>query len=188
MGSCPVSTSEVAGNKVYNRRRQVRPESPYVYNRSDPACKSSRVRRLHGSSRASKEDSPEYFAITEKTQDPDPFYLAADICQDFVTIYPFKDGNGRMCRLIANAFLIKYAGIVISIGEHDEERKQYLAIAEMVGDGETEEEARGTLAMDDIARTDKKGSQAQSDLGKMDYGDLPQRQQIPEYPHRLPTP
>jgi fido (protein-threonine AMPylation protein) len=76
----------------------------------------------------------------------DPFYLAADICQDFVTIHPFKDGNGRMCRLIANAFLIKYAGIVISIGEHDEERKQYLAIAEMAGDGETEEEARGTLA------------------------------------------
>jgi len=76
----------------------------------------------------------------------DPFYLAADFCQDFVTIYPFKDGNGRMCRLIANAFLIKYAGIVISIGEHDEERKDYLAIAELVGDGETEEEARGTLA------------------------------------------
>jgi len=51
-----------------------------------------------------------------------------------------------MCRLIANAFLIKHAGIVTSIGEHDNDRKNYLAIAELAGDGETEEEARGTLA------------------------------------------
>lgn len=82
----------------------------------------------------------------EMTGEMDPFFLAADICQDFVTIHPFLDGNGRMCRLIANAYLIKYAGIVISIGEYDEDRKEYLKIAAYAGDGETEEAARGTLA------------------------------------------
>ncbi|KAG9228897.1 hypothetical protein BJ875DRAFT_525036 [Amylocarpus encephaloides] len=43
-----------------------------------------------------------------------PFYLAADVCQDLVTIHPSRDGNGRMGRLIANAFLIKDARVVIS--------------------------------------------------------------------------
>jgi prophage maintenance system killer protein len=66
----------------------------------------------------------------EETLDMDPFYLAADICQDFVNIHPFLDGNGRMCRLIANAFLIKYAGIVISIGEDQADRDKYLSIAQ----------------------------------------------------------
>ncbi|KAH7418462.1 fido domain-containing protein [Cadophora sp. MPI-SDFR-AT-0126] len=81
----------------------------------------------------------------DHTKHLDPFYLAADVCQDFVLIHPFRDGNGRMCRLLANAFLIKYAGIVISIGEHDEDRKQYLDIAMMAGEPEREEEALGTL-------------------------------------------
>ena len=76
----------------------------------------------------------------------DPFYLAADACQDFVTIHPVLDGNGRMCRLIMNAFLIKYAGVVAAIGEHDEERKDYLAIAEQAGDNDTEDEAKGKLS------------------------------------------
>lgn len=82
----------------------------------------------------------------EETLEMDPFFLAADACQDFVTIHPFADGNGRMCRLIANAYLIKYAGVVISIGEDEEDRKNYLSMAVMAGDGETEEQARGTVA------------------------------------------
>lgn len=76
----------------------------------------------------------------------DPFYLAAELCQDFVTIHPFEDGNRPMCQLLINAFLMKYAGIVVSIGEHDDDRKEYLAIAEEAGDGETEEAAKGKLA------------------------------------------
>lgn len=74
----------------------------------------------------------------------DPFYLAADACQDFVMIHPFLDGNGRMCRLLLNAYLIRYAGVVMNIGEHDAERSEYMAIVKEAGD-EDEEVARGKL-------------------------------------------
>ena len=58
----------------------------------------------------------------------DPFCLAAWACADFVVIHPFLDGNGRTCRIILNAITMKYAGIVVPIGEHDEERSKYLDI------------------------------------------------------------
>lgn len=71
----------------------------------------------------------------------DPFALAAKYCLLFVQIHPFQDGNGRTCRMILNAILCKYAGIVVPTGEHDEERAEYLGIkqrasAEMEGAGE----------------------------------------------------
>lgn len=47
----------------------------------------------------------------------DPFMLAANVCDRFVNIHPFKDANGRMSRLILNAVLIRYAGVVIPLGE-----------------------------------------------------------------------
>ena len=59
----------------------------------------------------------------------DPFALAAEYCDRFVNIHPFRDGNGRMCRLVLNAILIKYAGIVANVGEHDQSRDEYLDIA-----------------------------------------------------------
>lgn len=65
----------------------------------------------------------------EETKTLDPFYLAAKHCGEFVNIHPFRDGNGRTCRLILNTILLKYAGIVAPIGEHDHERKEYLDIA-----------------------------------------------------------
>lgn len=43
----------------------------------------------------------------------------------FVHIHPFQDAKGRMCRLLLNAILIKYSGIVVSLGEHDQERFDY---------------------------------------------------------------
>jgi Fic family protein len=59
----------------------------------------------------------------------DPFMSAAKYCDRFVNIHPFKDANGRMCRLILNAILIKYAGIVVSLGEKDGDRDEYILIA-----------------------------------------------------------
>ena len=58
-----------------------------------------------------------------------PFAIAK-FCDRFVNIHPFKDANGRMCRLIMNAILIKYAGIVVPLGEKSEERDEYLQIAQ----------------------------------------------------------
>ena len=60
----------------------------------------------------------------------DPFMLAAKYCDRFVNIHPFKDANGRICRLILNAILIKYAGFVVPLGEKSEDRAEYLQIAQ----------------------------------------------------------
>ncbi|OJJ29976.1 hypothetical protein ASPWEDRAFT_55475 [Aspergillus wentii DTO 134E9] len=73
----------------------------------------------------------------------DPFTLAAKYCNDFVMIHPFIDGNGRMCRLILNAILLKYAGVVVSIGEDDQERQEYLDIQRRAGE---QMEGSGELA------------------------------------------
>ena len=60
----------------------------------------------------------------------DPFMLAAKYCDRFVNIHPFKDENGRMCHLVLNAILIKYAGVVVPLGEKSEDREEYLQIAQ----------------------------------------------------------
>ncbi|EME79899.1 uncharacterized protein MYCFIDRAFT_198278 [Pseudocercospora fijiensis CIRAD86] len=68
-------------------------------------------------------------AQAEQKDQLDPFALAAKYCDRFVNIHPFKDGNGRMCRLILNAILLKYAGIIMSLGEKGEGRNEYISIA-----------------------------------------------------------
>lgn len=70
----------------------------------------------------------------EKNKTLDPFTLAAKYCNDFVLIHPFVDGNGRVCRLILNAILLRYAGVLVALGEHDESRKEYLDIQRRAGE------------------------------------------------------
>ncbi|EEU39900.1 uncharacterized protein NECHADRAFT_93055 [Fusarium vanettenii 77-13-4] len=71
----------------------------------------------------------------------DPFSLAAKYSLRFVDIHPFQDGNGRMCRIILNVILRRYLGIVVAIGETDEDVREYIGIKkrasmEMEGHGE----------------------------------------------------
>ncbi|KAM0219005.1 hypothetical protein ACHAPA_003671 [Fusarium lateritium] len=71
----------------------------------------------------------------------DPFSLASKYSLRFVEIHPFQDGNGRMCRMILNAILFRYAGIVVPIGEREEDRVEYMNIKkrasrDMEGHGE----------------------------------------------------
>ncbi|KAH6991152.1 Filamentation induced protein by cAMP/death on curing [Ilyonectria sp. MPI-CAGE-AT-0026] len=71
----------------------------------------------------------------------DPFSIAAKYSLEFVSIHPFQDGNGRVCRMILNAILCRYAGIIVPIGEQAEDREEYMGIKrrasqEMEGHGE----------------------------------------------------
>lgn len=59
----------------------------------------------------------------------DPVALAAKYSHTFVNIHPFVDGNGRVCRLILNAILLKYSGVLVCIGEQGYDREKYLEIA-----------------------------------------------------------
>jgi fido (protein-threonine AMPylation protein) len=61
----------------------------------------------------------------------DAFYLAADVCEDFVCIHPFNNGNGRICRLLLNALLVRFAGFMAPIGETEADREEYLEIVQM---------------------------------------------------------
>ncbi|KAK2060275.1 fic/DOC family protein [Colletotrichum caudatum] len=58
----------------------------------------------------------------------DPFSVAAKYSLEFVQIHPFRDGNGRTCRMILNAILCRYAGIIVPIGEQREEISEYINI------------------------------------------------------------
>ncbi|KAF5680883.1 hypothetical protein FHETE_271 [Fusarium heterosporum] len=64
-----------------------------------------------------------------ETRAMNPVALASKYCHQFVNIHPFADGNGRMCRLILNALLLKFGFGVVCIGQDREDRCQYLRIA-----------------------------------------------------------
>ncbi|KAI6088834.1 fido domain-containing protein [Hypoxylon rubiginosum] len=74
------------------------------------------------------ENLKEELSVAEEKKTIDPFSVAAKYSLEFVTIHPFQDGNGRLCRMILNAILCRYAGIIIPIGEHGEEREEYINI------------------------------------------------------------
>jgi Fic family protein len=59
----------------------------------------------------------------------DPHMLAAKYCHKFVNIHPFVDGNGRACRLILNAILLGYVGVVVPLGETESDCETYLSVA-----------------------------------------------------------
>lgn len=70
----------------------------------------------------------------EKKQEIGPFHIAAKYSNMFVLIHPFVDGNGRTCRLILNAILLKYAGTVVAFGGHDASREEYITIVKRAGE------------------------------------------------------
>lgn len=59
----------------------------------------------------------------ENGKDVDPFWLAAMYYVKFMRIHPFLGGNGRICRIILNAILLKYALVVVPLGAIEEDRK-----------------------------------------------------------------
>ncbi|KAI2467383.1 Fic-domain-containing protein [Annulohypoxylon bovei var. microspora] len=65
----------------------------------------------------------------EETKRIDPFDMANRYCHRLVCIHPFGDGNGRMCRILLNILLLKYAGLVSTFGGSEDERKEYLDLA-----------------------------------------------------------
>lgn len=58
----------------------------------------------------------------------DPISLASKYSLQFVAIHPFQDGNGRLCRMILNIILFRYTGVIVSIGEREEDRAEYMGI------------------------------------------------------------
>ncbi len=67
----------------------------------------------------------------EENGELDSYFLAAKYFHKFVNIHSFLDGNWLVCRLILNAVLLKYAGIIVTLGEKEDDRKKYLEIAQM---------------------------------------------------------
>ncbi|XXH04569.1 hypothetical protein Hte_010986 [Hypoxylon texense] len=65
----------------------------------------------------------------ENSKAIDPVDLASRYCHRLVCIHPFGDGNGRMCRILLNILLLKYAGYVTTFGGNDDERQEYLDLA-----------------------------------------------------------
>ncbi|KAI1465244.1 fido domain-containing protein [Daldinia caldariorum] len=76
------------------------------------------------------EDLQKDMFTVEESKAVDPFDLASRYCYRLVCIHPFGDGNGRMCRILLNVILLKYAGFVSTFGGTEAERQEYLDLAQ----------------------------------------------------------
>ncbi|KAJ5382586.1 hypothetical protein N7517_000497 [Penicillium concentricum] len=72
----------------------------------------------------------------------DPVAIASKYTHIFVNIHPFLDGNGRMCRMILNAMLLKLGGFLVCIGTNHEDCSLYM---EVVCNGSALEDTYGDL-------------------------------------------
>jgi len=52
--------------------------------------------------------------------------LASKYCSFLVYIHPFEESNGRICHLLMNVVLLKYADTVMAIRINAQERKKYI--------------------------------------------------------------
>ncbi|KAJ5751909.1 hypothetical protein N7520_008826 [Penicillium odoratum] len=77
----------------------------------------------------------------------DPIDIASKYCHMFVNIYPFMDGNGRMCRLILNFILLRLGIVPVFIGNKEEDRSLY---RDVVCNGSGLEEVYGDLDEEEI--------------------------------------
>lgn len=70
--------------------------------------------------------------VSDTAKRSNPSALAAEYCLIFVRIHAFQDVSSRMCRLLWNAVLIKYTGVAVSLGEHNQERHEYTGTADLI--------------------------------------------------------
>lgn len=71
----------------------------------------------------------QYAKDTERAEERKRIFhidLAAKYCTFFVCIHPFENGNARLCRLLMNAILLKYTGMVVTIGGNAAERRMFI--------------------------------------------------------------
>lgn len=73
----------------------------------------------------------------------DPLSLAVKYSLRIADIRPFHSGNGQMCRIILNVILRRYLGIIVAIGDTDEDRRKYIWIKKRALRGK---EGRGEYA------------------------------------------
>jgi Fic family protein len=76
----------------------------------------TRPSHVHGAMASLIRNLTDDIEKAEKTHALDPFMMAAKYCDRFVNVHPFADGNGRVCRLVLNAILLRYAGVVVPLG------------------------------------------------------------------------